>query len=107
MNIGVMGGTFDPIHNGHLIVAEETRTRLNLAEILFVPTGLPWLKTKRAISAAEHRMQMVRLAIKDKSYFKLSAVEIERIGPSYTVDTIAELQGQAAKSALGAPIQEH
>ena len=95
MNVGVMGGTFDPIHNGHLIVAEETRVRLNLAEILFVPAGLPWLKTDRAISAAEHRMQMVRLAIAAKPGFKLSAMEIERTGPSYTVDTIAELQSQS------------
>jgi len=94
MNIGVMGGTFDPIHNGHLVVAEETRVRLNLAEILFVPAGQPWLKTNRAILAAEHRMQMVRLAIAAKPYFKLSAVEIERTGPSYTVDTMAELQSQ-------------
>ena len=94
MNIGVMGGTFDPIHNGHLIVAEEARARINLAEILFVPAGQPWLKTDRPISAAEHRLQMVRFAIADKPYFKLSTVDIERAGASYTVDTIADLQGQ-------------
>jgi nicotinate-nucleotide adenylyltransferase len=62
MNIGVLGGTFDPIHNGHLIVAEETKVRLNLAEILFVPAGLPWLRMNSSILAAEHRVQMVRLA---------------------------------------------
>ncbi len=94
MNIGVLGGTFDPIHIGHLIVAEEARAKLNLAEVLFVPAGQPWLKTKSPISAAEHRVQMVRLAIANKPYFKLSTMEIERPGPSYTVDTIAELQGQ-------------
>ena len=94
MNIGVMGGTFDPIHNGHLIVAEEARTRLNLAAVLFVPAGQPWLKPDSPISPAEHRMEMVRLAIGDKPYFKLSTMEIERAGPSYTVDTIAELLGQ-------------
>ena len=94
MNIGVMGGTFDPIHNGHLSIAEEARKRANLAEILFVPAGLPWLKPDRPISAAEHREEMVRLAIADKPYFKLSTVDIERAGPSYTVDTIADLQGQ-------------
>jgi len=94
MNIGVMGGTFDPIHKGHLIVAEEVRARLNLAEILFVPAGQPWLKANSPIAAAEHRIQMVRLAIADKPYCKLSTMEIERAGPSYTVDTIAELQGQ-------------
>jgi len=94
MNIGVLGGTFDPIHLGHLIVAEEVRARLNLAEILFVPAGQPWLKMDSPILAAEHRVQMVRLAIADKPYFKLSTMEIERPGPTYTVDTIAELQGQ-------------
>ena len=94
MNIGVLGGTFDPVHNGHLIVAEEAKTRLNLIEVIFVPAGQPWLKTDRPITPAEHRLQMLRLALADKPYFKLSAMEIERAGPSYTVDTITELQGQ-------------
>jgi len=94
MNIGVLGGTFDPIHNGHLIIAEETKVRLNLAEVLFVPAGLPWLRMNTPISAVEHRVQMVRLAIGDKPYCKLSTMEVERAGPSYTVDTIAELRGQ-------------
>ncbi len=94
MNIGVLGGTFDPIHVGHLLVAEEARARLNLTETLFVPAGQPWLKLNNAISPAEHRVEMVRLAIADKPYFKLSTMEIERAGPTYTVDTIAELQAQ-------------
>ncbi len=94
MNIGVLGGTFDPIHVGHLILAEEVRARLNLAEILFVPAGQPWLKVDSPISRAEHRAEMVRLAIADKPYFKLSTIEIERAGPTYTVDTIAELKVQ-------------
>jgi len=91
MNIGVMGGTFDPIHIGHLAVAEEARERLNLAVVLFVPAGQPWLKADIPISAAKHRARMVRLAIADKPYFKLSTIELERAGLSYTVDTIAEL----------------
>ena len=94
MNIGVLGGTFDPIHNGHIIVAEETRARLNLAEVLFVPAGQPWLKEDSPILAAEHRVQMVRLAIAHQPYFKLSTMEIDRAGPSYTVETIAELQAE-------------
>jgi len=94
MNIGVLGGTFDPIHIGHLIVAEKIRAHLDLAEILFVPAGEPWLKVNNRISPAEHRVQMVRLAIADEPTFKLSTMEIERAGPSYTVDTIAELKGQ-------------
>ncbi len=92
MNIGVMGGTFDPIHQGHIIVAEEAKARLNLAEVLFVPAGQPWLKADIPVSPAEHRLQMVSLAIADKPYFKLATLEIERAGSSYTVDTITELQ---------------
>ena len=94
MKIGVMGGTFDPIHKGHVIVAEEVRTRLSLAEVLFVPAGQPWLNKTGAISAAEHRVQMVRLAIADKPYFRLTTMEVERAGPSYTIDTITELKTQ-------------
>jgi len=94
MNIGVLGGTFDPIHVGHLLVAEEARARLNLAEVLFVPAGQPWLRLNNAILPAEHRVEMVRLAIAGKPYFKLSTMEIERPGPTYTVDTMAELHAQ-------------
>lgn len=94
MNIGVLGGTFDPVHIGHLILAEEVRARLNLAEILFVPAGQPWLRVDSPISPAEHRVEMVRLAITDKPYFKLSTMEIERAGPTYTVDTVAELKAR-------------
>jgi nicotinate-nucleotide adenylyltransferase len=96
MNIGVLGGTFDPVHMGHLIIAEEVRARLDLAEVLFVPAGQPWLKLNNAnaISPPQHRMEMVRLAIADEPAFKPSTMEIERPGPSYTVDTIAELRSQ-------------
>jgi len=94
VNIGVLGGTFDPIHNGHIIVAEVTRFWLNFDEVLFVPAGQPWLKEGSSILAAEHRVQMVHLAIANEPCFKLSTVEIDRAGPSYTVDTIAELQAQ-------------
>jgi nicotinate-nucleotide adenylyltransferase len=94
MDIGVLGGTFDPIHLGHLVVAEEVKARLDLAEILFVPAGQPWLKMSSPILAAEHRVQMVRLALGGKPYFKLSTMEIERAGPSYSIDTLAELKGR-------------
>ena len=94
MKIGVLGGTFSPIHNGHIIVAEETRAKLDLAEVLFVPAGQPWLKEDSHILAVEHRVQMVRLAIRDKPYFKLSNIEADRDGPSYTVDTMTELRVQ-------------
>ncbi|MBA7627624.1 Nicotinate-nucleotide adenylyltransferase [subsurface metagenome] len=94
MKIGVLGGTFDPIHNGHLAVAEAVRARLRLDEVLFVLAGQPWLRMDSPISAATHRIQMVRLATAGRPYYRVSTVEIERAGPSYTVDTIAELRGQ-------------
>lgn len=94
MKSGVLGGTFDPIHIGHLVVAEEVIERLELDEVLFVPAGKPYLKDNAPISAAEHRLEMVRLAIKDKPCFKLSTMEIQRPGPTYTVDTMAELKRQ-------------
>jgi nicotinate-nucleotide adenylyltransferase len=94
MNIGVFGGTFDPIHNGHLGVIEEARTQLRLDEVIFVPAGWPWLKSESPISAVEHRVEMVRLAIENKPCCKLSTIEADKAGRSYTVDTIAEIKGQ-------------
>ncbi len=94
MKLGILGGTFDPIHKAHIVVAEETRAQLSLAEVLFVPAGQPWLKGDRPILAAEHRLEMIRLAIANQPYFKLSTMEVDRAGPSYTVDTIAELRSQ-------------
>jgi nicotinate-nucleotide adenylyltransferase len=94
MKSGVLGGTFDPIHNGHLTVAEEVKRRLGLDEVIFVPAGSPQLRTKTPLLAAAHRVQMVRLAIADQPGYRLSLVEIERAGPSYTVDTINQLRAQ-------------
>jgi nicotinate-nucleotide adenylyltransferase len=96
MNIGVLGGTFDPVHIGHLTLAEEVAARLNLAEVLFIPAGRPWLKADVPVSATEHRVRMVRLAIAGRSRFRLRTMEIERAGPSYSVDTIRELKQQIA-----------
>ena len=93
MRVGLLGGTFDPIHNGHLVIAERVRLRLNLDEVLFMPAGRPRLRMRSPTSAA-HRVQMVRLAIAGRPYYKLSTMEIERLGPSYTVDTVAELREQ-------------
>ena len=96
MNIGVLGGTFDPIHIGHIKVAEEAIARLDLPRILFMPAGQPWLKLNNAnaISPLPHRLEMVRLGIAGDPRFKLSTLEIERTGPTYTVDTIAQLQSR-------------
>ncbi len=99
MDAGILGGTFDPIHKGHLIVAEEVRTRLELDEILFVPAGQPWLKEDRSISPAVHRVEMIRLAISPNPRFKLSTLEVDRPGPSYSVDTIDALRNQLGAEA--------
>lgn len=97
MKTGVLGGTFDPVHRAHLVMAEEVKRRLDLDEILFVPAGRPWLKIDHSISPVEHRVQMVRLAVRGKPHFKLSTVEVERAGPTYTVDTIAGLRQQMGR----------
>ena len=94
MKIGVLGGTFDPIHIGHLKVAEEVTASLNLSEVIFMLAGQPWLKADNLISLAEHRLEMIRLALAGKANFKLSTMEIERPGLTYTVDTMAELERQ-------------
>ena len=94
MNIGVLGGTFDPIHIGHLKVAEEVAARLELTRVLFIPAGQPWLKLNNTVSPVLHRLEMVRLAIADDPRFQLSTIEVERPGPTYSVDTIAQLQSQ-------------
>ena len=99
MNIGVLGGTFDPIHMGHLVVAEEARIKLGFTEVLFVPAGQPWRKLDRNITPADHRVEMVRRAIADNPHFKLCTLEVERSGPSYTVDTLTTLRKQLGSEA--------
>jgi nicotinate-nucleotide adenylyltransferase len=94
LNIGVLGGTFDPIHRVHLMIAEEARTRLDLSEVLFVPAAKTPLKEDVSISSVKHRVQMVLLAIAGYPYFKLSTIEIDRPGISYTVDTISGLHSK-------------
>jgi nicotinate-nucleotide adenylyltransferase len=94
VKIGIIGGTFDPFHNGHLAIAEEAMTKLGLIEVLFVPAGHPWLKAGQLVTAAEHRVEMVRQAIAGWPHYRLITVEVDRAGPSYTVDTIAELRSQ-------------
>jgi nicotinate-nucleotide adenylyltransferase len=99
VNVCILGGTFDPIHTGHLVIAEEARIKLGLSEVLFVPAGQPWLKLDRNITAAAHRVEMVRRAIAGNPHFKLCTLEIERPSPSYTVDTLTILQKQLGSGA--------
>lgn len=89
--LGIMGGTFDPIHVGHLAVAEEAREALRLDRVLFVPAGQPPHKVPGSVTAIRHRLAMVEAAIADNPSFELSPIEVERPGPSFTVDTVEAL----------------
>jgi nicotinate-nucleotide adenylyltransferase len=90
--LGIMGGTFDPLHYGHLVAAEMARTEYKLEQVFFIPTGSPPHKVGREITPSEFRYQMVKLATADNAAFEVSRIEIERIGYSYTVDTLRDLQ---------------
>src|SRR3954468_19634007 len=89
--LGVMGGTFDPIHYGHLVTAEEALGQFDLDEVVFVPTGRPWMKTHNHGSPAEDRYLMVVIATASNPRFSVSRIEIDREGPTYTVDTLRQL----------------
>jgi len=100
MRLGVMGGTFDPVHYLHLIMAEGAREQLSLDKVLFVPAGQPWRKADRAITPAEHRVAMLRLASRRNDAFAISTLEIDRGGPSYTIDTLNELREEHPDAKL-------
>lgn len=87
-----MGGTFDPVHNGHLVAASEVVDRFSLDEVVFVPTGHPWQKHESKVSAAEHRYLMTVIATASNPQFTVSRVDIDRDGPTYTVDTLRDLR---------------
>jgi nicotinate-nucleotide adenylyltransferase len=89
--VGVMGGTFDPIHHGHLVAASEVRAWFDLDEVVFVPTGEPWQKSEREVSPAEDRYLMTVIATASNPRFWVSRVDIERPGPTYTIDTLRDL----------------
>ena len=94
MRWGVLGGTFDPIHFGHLRLAGDCLEALSLDKVLFVPAGEPWLKVGRGVTAGLHRLRMVELAIGDYPTFGVLDWEVARPGPSYTVDTLARLRAE-------------
>jgi nicotinate-nucleotide adenylyltransferase len=87
--IGVMGGTFDPIHNGHLVAASEVQQKFGLDEVIFVPTGEPWMKPQ--VTAGEHRYLMTVIATAANPRFTVSRVDIDRDGPTYTADTLLDI----------------
>ncbi len=90
--LGVMGGTFDPIHHGHLVAASEVAAKFALDEVVFVPTGVPWQKRDRGVSSAEDRYLMTVIATASNPRFTVSRVDIDRPGDTYTVDTLRDLR---------------
>ncbi|MGH4026064.1 MAG: nicotinate-nucleotide adenylyltransferase [Pseudonocardiaceae bacterium] len=98
--LGVMGGTFDPIHHGHLVAASEVQARFGLDEVIFVPTGMPWQKDERAVSPAEDRYLMTVIATASNPRFSTSRVDIARQGPTFTVDTLTDLHTQFPEHEL-------
>jgi nicotinate-nucleotide adenylyltransferase len=96
--IGLMGGTFDPIHHGHLVAAEEARWRFDLDTVLFIPTGQPWQKPV-GVSPAEDRYRMTVIATASNPAFAVSRIEIEQPGPTYTVDTLRRLRADLGEDA--------
>ncbi|MFD7688283.1 nicotinate-nucleotide adenylyltransferase [Streptomyces sp. NPDC059781] len=98
--LGVMGGTFDPIHHGHLVAASEVAAQFRLDEVVFVPTGQPWQKSHRAVSAAEDRYLMTVIATAENPQFSVSRIDIDRGGPTYTTDTLRDLRALNPDSDL-------
>jgi nicotinate-nucleotide adenylyltransferase len=98
--IGVMGGTFDPIHHGHLVAASEVQAWFDLDEVLFVPTGDPWQKSERQVTPAEHRYLMTVVATAANPRFNVSRVDIDRAGKTYTIDTLRDLKAEMPDAEL-------
>jgi nicotinate-nucleotide adenylyltransferase len=98
--VGVMGGTFDPIHHGHLVAASEVQAWFDLDEVVFVPTGEPWQKSDRQVSPAEHRYLMTVIATASNPRFTVSRVDVDRGGPTYTIDTLRDVAQQLPGSDL-------
>ncbi|MFJ4207486.1 nicotinate-nucleotide adenylyltransferase [Paenarthrobacter sp. NPDC089675] len=95
-----MGGTFDPIHHGHLVAASEVAAKFNLDEVVFVPTGQPWQKSDKKVSKPEHRYLMTVIATASNPRFTVSRVDVDRPGPTYTIDTLRDLRDQRPDADL-------
>ncbi|GAB3692679.1 nicotinate-nucleotide adenylyltransferase [Angustibacter aerolatus] len=98
--IGVMGGTFDPIHHGHLVAAAEVQSVFGLEQVVFVPTGRPWQKDDRRVSPAEQRYLMTVVATASNPDFTVSRVDVDRDGPTYTIDTLRDLRDEHPDTEL-------
>jgi len=100
MRLGVMGGTFDPIHHGHLVAASEVQSRFELDEVVFVPTGQPWQKADRYVSPAEDRYLMTVIATASNPRFTVARVDIDRPGPTFTIDTLRDIRTERPDDEL-------
>ena len=98
MKLGIFGGTFDPIHNGHLVTAEHVRVTMRLERVLFIPAGQPWFKANCPVTEARHRLEMVKLALAQNPKFDVSDVEVRREGPTYTIDTLTALREEMGEA---------
>ncbi|WP_243697670.1 nicotinate-nucleotide adenylyltransferase [Geodermatophilus obscurus] len=98
--VGVMGGTFDPVHHGHLVAASEVAVLFGLDEVVFVPTGQPWQKSDREVAPAEDRYLMTVIATASNPRFSVSRVDVDRGGPTYTIDTLSDLKRQRPDDQL-------
>lgn len=92
MRLGVFGGTFNPVHNGHLVLAQEVREKMRLSQIIFVPSGRPPHKSERNLASVRHRLYMLKLSIEKIPFFSVSTIEIDRGGKSYSVETMHALR---------------
>ena len=101
--VGIMGGTFDPVHHGHLVAASEVAALYALDEVIFVPTGEPWQKLDREVSPAEHRYLMTVIATASNPMFSVSRIEIDRPGPTYTYETLTQLASEFTASRGAEP----
>ncbi|WP_374206997.1 nicotinate-nucleotide adenylyltransferase [Paenarthrobacter sp. TYUT067] len=100
LRLGVMGGTFDPIHHGHLVAASEVAAKFGLDEVVFVPTGQPWQKSHKLVSRPEHRYLMTVIATASNPRFTVSRVDVDRPGPTFTIDTLRDLRAERPDADL-------
>jgi nicotinate-nucleotide adenylyltransferase len=100
VKVGILGGTFDPVHVAHLIIADRAREELALDSVLFMPAGEPWRKSHRTVSEGEHRLAMLKLAVEGNDAFGISDLELRRDGPTYTADTLEALAAERLDDAF-------
>ena len=105
MRVGILGGTFDPIHVGHLVIAEEARVKINLEKVIFMPAGRPWMKGSQVITESAKRWDMTVLAISNNKWFEASPRELRKAEPTYTVDTLKQIRSEDKNAVMFQKVQ--